>query len=96
MQQFFASVVPGSERCVCDELRELGFASVRLNRGGIPFRGEWRDGPTGRQRRYYAITRRGRALLKDKALEWSAFSLAVNTLLFGSDGAAGMAIRALA
>ncbi len=44
MQQFFASVVPGSERVVCDELRELGFASVRLNRGGIPFRGEWRDG----------------------------------------------------
>lgn len=44
MQQFFASVVPGSERVVCDELRELGFGSVRLNRGGIPFRGEWQDG----------------------------------------------------
>ncbi len=44
MQQFFASVVPGSERVVCDELREFGFSSVRLNRGGIPFRGEWRDG----------------------------------------------------
>ena len=25
-------------------LRELGFASVRLNRGGIPFRGEMPDG----------------------------------------------------
>jgi putative N6-adenine-specific DNA methylase len=29
---------------LCDELRELGFSSVRLNRGGIPFRGEWQDG----------------------------------------------------
>lgn len=28
---------------LCDELRELGFESVRLNRGGIPFRGTRED-----------------------------------------------------
>jgi putative N6-adenine-specific DNA methylase len=44
MHEFFAAAIPGTERVLCDELRELGFASVRLNRGGVPFRGEWREG----------------------------------------------------
>ena len=43
-QAFFASSISGTEGVLCDELRELGFESVRLNRGGIPFRGNWRDG----------------------------------------------------
>ena len=42
--EFFASSITGTELALCDEMRELGFASVRLNRGGIPFRGTWRDG----------------------------------------------------
>ena len=37
--QLFASCISGTEPALCDELRELGFRSVRLNRGGIPFRG---------------------------------------------------------
>ena len=44
MQEFFASGIPGTEEVLCDELRELEFSSVRFNRGGIPFRGEWPDG----------------------------------------------------
>lgn len=44
MEEFHATCIPGTEGVLCDELRELGFASVRLNRGGIPFRGPWRDG----------------------------------------------------
>ena len=44
IHEFFAAAIPGTERVLCDELRELGFASVRLNRGGIPFRGTWREG----------------------------------------------------
>ncbi len=44
MQEFFAAAIPHTEQVLCDELRELGFTSVRLNRGGIPFRGEWREG----------------------------------------------------
>lgn len=44
MQDFYASASPGTEEALCEELRELGFASVRLNRGGIPFRGEWQEG----------------------------------------------------
>ena len=44
MRDLFAAAIPGTERALCDELRELGFASVRLNRGGIPFRGTWQEG----------------------------------------------------
>ncbi len=44
MLEFYAAAIPGTEKALCDELRELGFASVRLNRGGIPFRGEPSEG----------------------------------------------------
>jgi len=44
MQEFFATAIRHTEPALCDELRELGFQSVRLNRGGIPFRGDWREG----------------------------------------------------
>ena len=44
MQEFFASASKNTESALCDELRELGFKSVRLNRGGIPFRGDWSEG----------------------------------------------------
>ena len=44
MLDFFASSISGTESALCDELRELGFSSVRLNRSGIPFRGTWEDG----------------------------------------------------
>ena len=42
--EFFAPAIPGTEKVLCDELRELGFKSVRLNRGGIPFMGPWEEG----------------------------------------------------
>lgn len=42
--EFHAAAIPGTESYLCDELRELGFKSVRLNRGGIPFRGDLREG----------------------------------------------------
>ena len=42
--EFFASSINGTEGALCEELRELGFASVRLNSSGIPFRGTWKEG----------------------------------------------------
>jgi len=42
--EFYAVASKGTEEALRDELCELGFKSVRLNRGGIPFRGEWQDG----------------------------------------------------
>lgn len=44
IRDLFAASISGTERVLCDELRELGFASVRLNNSGIPFRGTWEDG----------------------------------------------------
>jgi 23S rRNA G2445 N2-methylase RlmL len=43
-QEFFAPAIPGTEKALCHELRDLGFKSVRLNRGGIPFMGPWEEG----------------------------------------------------
>ncbi|MCE9614079.1 MAG: RNA methyltransferase [Lentisphaerae bacterium] len=42
--EFHASAIAGTERVLCEELRELGLPSVRFNQGGIPFRGTWREG----------------------------------------------------
>jgi putative N6-adenine-specific DNA methylase len=41
--EFYAPASPGTEPFLRDELCELGFSGVRLNQGGIPFRGEWED-----------------------------------------------------
>ncbi len=40
--------------------------------------------PGGRQRKYYAITDRGMALLKEKKEEWSFFTGKVNDVVFGT------------
>ncbi len=44
MQEYYVTAAPGTEQALRDELCELRFRSVRLNRGGIPFFGEWEDG----------------------------------------------------
>ena len=44
---------------------------------------KWEISENGRKRKYYGITHKGAALLKDKASEWSSFSAAVNAVLFG-------------
>ena len=49
--------------------------------------GEWGESASGRPRKYYTITRRGAALLREKTEEWRAFSLAVNSLLLSCAGA---------
>ena len=44
MMEFYVTAAPGTEEVLRDELCELRFRSVRLNKGGIPFLGEWEDG----------------------------------------------------
>ena len=39
--------------------------------------------PGGRQRKYYRITDKGAALLRDKTAEWQYFSGKVNDVVFG-------------
>ncbi|MBR4675651.1 MAG: methyltransferase [Victivallales bacterium] len=44
MNEYYVTAAPGTEEVLRDELCELGFKSVRLNRGGIPFFGTEIDG----------------------------------------------------
>jgi DNA-binding PadR family transcriptional regulator len=55
----------------------------RLESSGL-ISSQWETSDNGRQRKYYSISRKGKALLKDKVSEWADFSSAVNTLLDGS------------
>ena len=43
--------------------------------------------PTGRMRKYYRLTRRGRQLLDDKKKEWEAFRQGVGDVLSGGANA---------
>jgi PadR family transcriptional regulator, regulatory protein PadR len=48
--------------------------------------GEWEEKDTGRKRRYYHITAKGKAALKEKCRSWNALCQAVNTVLEKSHG----------
>ena len=61
----------------------------RLESDGM-IRGDWAVAESGRRRKYYRTTRKGTAMLENKVAEWSAFSTAVNAILFG----AGCAVQA--
>jgi len=50
--------------------------------------GEWEEKETGRKRRYYHITKKGRAALLEKIESWHELSTAVNRILEKSDGQA--------
>ena len=50
--------------------------------------GKWEEKETGRKRRYYRITEKGKAALREKMQSWTALSTAVNRILEKSDGQA--------
>jgi transcriptional regulator len=50
--------------------------------------GQWEEKETGRKRRYYRITVKGRAALKEKLRSWTELCGAVNRILEKSDGQA--------
>lgn len=52
----------------------------KLEQGGM-ITGEWEEKETGRKRRYYHITKLGRATLKEKEQSWSELGKAVNSIL---------------
>src|SRR5688500_10917179 len=59
----------------------------KMEQGGLIV-GEWEEKETGRKRRYYKITREGRAALKEKMQSWHALSQAVASVLEKSNGQA--------
>jgi PadR family transcriptional regulator PadR len=50
--------------------------------------GEWEEKETGRKRRYYNITKKGRAALVEKLQSWKELCQAVNRILEKPDGQA--------
>jgi PadR family transcriptional regulator PadR len=48
--------------------------------------GEWEEKETGRKRRYYHITKKGKAGLQEKVQSWTELCQAVNSILEKSDG----------
>lgn len=59
----------------------------KMEKDGL-IRGEWDEKETGRKRRYYHITKEGRAALKDKLESWSELCRAVECILEKSRGQA--------
>jgi transcriptional regulator len=59
----------------------------KLEQGGL-ITGAWEEKETGRKRRYYRITKQGRAALADKLQSWTELCCAVNRILEKSDGQA--------
>lgn len=59
----------------------------KLEQGGLIV-GEWEEKETGRKRRYYHLTKKGRAALADKERAWAELCRAVNRVLEGSHGPA--------
>ena len=43
---------------------------------------EWQDGPYGKPRKYYQLTRAGREMAQERLKEWKAFSSAMDAVLF--------------
>jgi transcriptional regulator len=50
--------------------------------------GEWEEKETGRKRRYYHITAKGKKALAEKVQSWNQLYQAVNCILEKSDGQA--------
>ena len=58
----------------------------RLENAGL-IRSKWQTAESGRQRKYYSITRRGARLLERRVEQWTGFAKAVNAVLFDRQGA---------
>jgi transcriptional regulator len=59
----------------------------KLEQGGLIV-GEWEERETGRKRRYYHITRKGREALREKLQSWGELCRGVNSILEKSHGQA--------
>ncbi|MEX2138989.1 MAG: PadR family transcriptional regulator [Pirellulales bacterium] len=59
----------------------------KMEQGGLIV-GKWEEKETGRKRRYYHITKKGRGALTEKVESWGELCQAVNRILEKSDGQA--------
>ena len=59
----------------------------KLESGGL-IAGAWEEKETGRKRRYYHITKKGRTALAEKMRDWNELCQGVNRILEKSNGQA--------
>jgi PadR family transcriptional regulator PadR len=52
----------------------------QMERAGL-LKAEWREGETGRARKYYSLTAKGRRHAESKRRQWESISAAVRTIL---------------
>ena len=52
----------------------------RLEQDGL-IHSEWQERPDTRRRKYYTLTRKGKAVLAEKTCEWTELSSAVSAIL---------------
>jgi len=52
----------------------------RLERSGL-VRGQWQMLPSGRRRKYYHVTEKGRATLTERATQWQKFLTALDLVV---------------
>jgi PadR family transcriptional regulator PadR len=52
----------------------------QMERAGL-LKGEWREGESGRARKYYALTAKGRRHADSKRRQWESISAAVRAIL---------------
>ncbi len=51
-----------------------------MERAGL-LKASWREGPTGRARKYYALTAKGRRRAESKRRQWASISMAMRAIL---------------
>jgi PadR family transcriptional regulator PadR len=56
-----------------------------MERAGL-LRSEWRESEAGRQRKYYALTAKGRRRAESKRKQWDAITAAMRTILGEAHG----------
>ena len=56
----------------------------RLEAAGL-VRGIWQTAPSGKKRKYYATTQKGKSRLREKTTEWASFSAVVNIFLLAAE-----------
>src|SRR5947208_5039491 len=83
---------PRSGWAVSQRLRQMSNETLQVSHGSLYpalhklehegwIRGEWRGSETGRQAKFYSLTRAGRRQLQTEAANWSRLSAAINGIL---------------
>ena len=86
------SLEPAHGDGIAQRLEQVSRDAVRINQGSLYpalhrleqkgwLKSEWRQSESGREAKFYSLTRAGRTRLKTEVRQWSEFSAAVSKVL---------------